>query len=216
MISLTSANWPPANGGRPSALVVLCHGANASGDVMGRLVTAAAALLPSVQFVAPHGPRPSVVRPQMREWFSPPYVAPVIGPRVVAAAAILDAFIDQQLAELNLPPHAYALGGFSQGALISLQAGLRRAVPPLCIVAAAGVLVNPLPIEMPKPPPVQLISGLIDPLVLPKLVRDTEAMLRAAGVAVEAHYVPGLGHEITPPVIAHGATFLHAALSHSL
>lgn len=208
MDMLAGACWEPANERTATCLIVLCHGANATGDAMARMVDVVAGLLPGAAFAAPHGPLASVSRPPMREWFSPPYAEPHIGPRVVAAAASLDAFIDAQLAARGLPPDAYALGGFSQGAIVALHAGLRRAVPPRAIVAVAGVAVTrDLPLA-PIRPPVLLIAGTLDAVVPPRLVRETERMLRDAGVTIEAHYVAGLGHEVTPPVIALGGAFI--------
>jgi phospholipase/carboxylesterase len=211
MVTLAAAMWPPSNGGPPSCLIVLCHGAAATGESMTRMAKVVGEQMPDVALLAPHGLHPSSVRPQTREWFAPPYAEPYIGPRTVIAAAALDEFIDAQLAAARLPPDAYVMGGFSQGAVVSLHAGLRRKVPPRAIVAFAGVLVNPLP-PLTAPPPVQLIAGMLDHLVTPKLVRDTEQILRDAGVAVESHYIPGLAHEVTPVVINLGGAFIRKAL----
>lgn len=212
MATLAAAVWAPSSGARPTCLIVLCHGAHATGEAMTRMAKVVGDLLPDVGLIAPHGPLPSSVRPPTREWFAPPYAPPHIGPRVIAAARALDDFLDAQLAAAGLPPGAYILGGFSQGAIVALHAGLRRTVPPRAIVAVAGLLVEPLP-PLASPPPVQLVCGLLDPMVTPKLVRETEASLRAAGVAVDAHYIPGLGHEVTPVVINLGAAFIQSALT---
>ena len=59
------------------------------------------------------------------------------------AAGFLDAFIDAELARLGLPAEAYALMGFSQGAMTVLFTGLRRAVAPRAILAFSGALVAP-------------------------------------------------------------------------
>jgi len=177
---------------------------------MTRMGKVLAGLMPHAALAAPHGPLASSMRPSTREWFAPPYAEPYIGPRAAEAATALDDFIDSQLDAARLPADAYVMGGFSQGAIVALHSGLRRKVPPRAIVAVAGILVNPLP-PLTSPPPVQLISGQIDPVVTPKLVSQSEAALREAGVAVDAHYVAGLGHEVTPVVINLGAAFiLHA------
>ena len=53
---------------------------------------------------------------------------------------------------LNLPPSALALVGFSQGTMMALHVGLRRAVPPAAIVGYSGLLVLP-PDGDPEPSP---------------------------------------------------------------
>jgi phospholipase/carboxylesterase len=212
MVALAGVFMAPASQRAPSCLIVLCHGAHTTGEAMKGMGKVLAELLPDAALAAPHGPLVSSSRPPTREWFAPPYAEPHIGPRVVEAAVDLDDFIDAQLAAARLPPGAYALGGFSQGAIVALQAGLRRRVPPRAIVAVAGILVNALPPVVPAVP-VQLVSGVLDTTVATKRVRDTEQALRAAGLDVEAQYVPGLGHEVTPVVIGLGAKFLQRVLA---
>ena len=46
------------------------------------------------------------------------------------AATDLNAFIDAELDRLGLPGEAYALRGFSQGAMTALFTGLRRTAAP--------------------------------------------------------------------------------------
>ena len=60
---------------------------------------------------------------------------------VNAAAPVLEHFLDAELARHKLPPSALALVGFSQGTMMSLHVGLRRAVAPAAIVGYSGMLV---------------------------------------------------------------------------
>ncbi len=48
-----------------------------------------------------------------------------------------------ELARLGLPADAYALMGFSQGAMMVLYAGLRRPTAPRAILAYSGALIAP-------------------------------------------------------------------------
>ena len=59
------------------------------------------------------------------------------------AAAHLNGFLDAELSRLGLPADAYALMGFSQGAMTVLFTGLRRAVAPRAILAFSGALIAP-------------------------------------------------------------------------
>jgi len=77
-----------------------------------------------------------------REWFPLTFRNPDerwLG--VNAAAPVLEQFLDAELARHSLPPSALALVGFSQGTMMSLHVGLRRAVAPAAIVGYSGMLV---------------------------------------------------------------------------
>ena len=53
---------------------------------------------------------------------------------------MLERFLDAELRH-KLPPSALALVGFSQGTMMALHVGLRRATAPAAIVGYSGVLV---------------------------------------------------------------------------
>jgi phospholipase/carboxylesterase len=126
------------------------------------------------------------------------------------AATYLHGFIDAELARLGLPPEAYAMMGFSQGAMISLFTGLRRTVAPRAILAFSGALIAPeaLGAEITNHAPVLLVHGEADEAVPVTRSHEAEAALKAAGVPVEAHYIPRLGHGIDDTGISLGALAL--------
>ena len=85
---------------------------------------------------------PAARRRSGREWF--PLTDRAQNERwrgVTSAAPVLDHFLDAELTRRNLPPSALALVGFSQGTMMALHVGLRRAVAPLAIVGYSGLLV---------------------------------------------------------------------------
>jgi phospholipase/carboxylesterase len=131
------------------------------------------------------------------------------------AAGYLDAFIDAELARLALPSDAYALMGFSQGAMTVLFAGLRRPSAPRAILAFSGALVAPetLAAELANRAPVLLVHGEADDVVPAQRSRDAEQGLRAAGVPVESVFVPRLGHGIDETGLAMGALALQKAFA---
>ena len=150
-----------------------------------------------------------------RQWWSVADRSPrSVEAGVRRAAGFLDAFIDAELARLGLPAEAYALMGFSQGAMTVLFTGLRRAAAPRAILAFSGALVAPerLPAELANRAPVLLVHGEADEVVPVQRSRDAEAALRAAGVPVEAAYVPRLGHGIDDTGLAMGALALAAGV----
>jgi phospholipase/carboxylesterase len=134
----------------------------------------------------------------------------VVEAGVRAAAPYLHGFIDAELARLELPVDAYAIMGFSQGAMISLFTGLRMANAPRAILAFSGALIAPqtLAAEQENHAPVLLVHGEADDVVPVVRSHEAEAALREAGVAVDAHYIPRLGHGIDDAGIALGALAL--------
>ena len=203
-----------ARPGRARLLVVLCHGVGADGrDVIG-LASHWAGVLPNAAFAAPHAPFPYDQGPFGRQWFS-------LADRSLAsleagmrtAWPILDRFIDAELERLALPPDAYAIAGFSQGAMMALFVGLRRDVAPRAILSFSGALIAPgaLADERRNEAPVLLVHGTEDDVVPVQLTRHAEAVLHAEGIPVRMRLLAGLGHAIDEVGIALGGAFLRNA-----
>lgn len=135
---------PPASGGKPRRLVILLHGLGADGNDLIGLASYWARLLPDAEFVSPNAPFPCDTAPFGYQWFSSQDRSPeaVLG-GVRAAAPILDAFIDEALENRGLGSRELALVGFSQGTMMSLFVGLRRAEPVAGIVGFSGRLLAP-------------------------------------------------------------------------
>jgi phospholipase/carboxylesterase len=212
--SLSGPSRPPASGGKPRQLVLLLHGLGADGSDLIGLAPYWAKLLPEAEFVSPDAPYPCDMAPFGRQWFSLQDRSPAaILAGVRAAAPMLEAFIDQSLAALGLADQALALVGFSQGTMMSLYVGLRRAQPCAGILGYSGALIGAetLAQEIRVRPPVLLIHGDADEVVPPQALPHAAAALEAAGVAVEAVTCPGLGHGIDETGLRRGGDFLRRA-----
>ena len=213
---LESVSWGPASGGAPRQLVVLCHGLGADGHDLIDLAPYWSKALPDAVFVAPHAPSPYDMLPpgagaNGRQWFSiGNFDFTVMTKGVREARAALDRFLDATLKRFDLPADAYALMGFSQGAMTVLFTGLRRMTPPRGILAYSGALMAPetLAAEISGKPPVLLVHGEADPVVPASRSHDAEQALRQAGLAVQALYPPKLAHGIDDAGLSAGALFL--------
>jgi len=202
--------------GAARQLVVFLHGYGADGNDLIEIGRAWQGLLPHAAFVSPHAPRPCGQAPTGREWFPLTFRNPdERWNGVNAAAPGLNAFLDAELKRRNLPPSALALVGFSQGTMMALQVGLRRAVPPAGIVGYSGMLIMPgdamseaFAAEIKSRPPVLLIHGDEDQLIPVQAVNHSAHGLSAVGVPAEWHISPGVCHGIDQEGLRQGGEFL--------
>jgi phospholipase/carboxylesterase len=216
MPRLSGPSRPPASGGKPRRLVILLHGLGADGNDLIGLAPYWARLLPDAEFLSPNAPFPCDMAPHGYQWFSSQDRSPeaVLG-GVRAAAPILDAFIDEALEQRGLGSGELALVGFSQGTMMSLFVGLRRAEPVAGIVGFSGRLLAPelLASELRSRPPILLVHGTEDPLVPYSSLAAAETTLKAAGVPVETVTSVGIGHSIDDQGLRRGGQFLKKVLS---
>jgi phospholipase/carboxylesterase len=216
MPDLSGPSRPPASGAAPRRLVILLHGLGADGNDLIGLAPYWAPLLPTAEFVSPNAPFPSDMAPYGYQWYSSQDRSPMAAlAGVRAAAPILDAFIDEALAERGLDESDLALVGFSQGTVMSLYVGLRRNQPVAGIVGYSGRLLAPelLASELRSRPPTLLVHGTEDPLVSYDALAEAETALKRAGVPVETVTSVGIGHSIDEEGLRRGGLFLSTVLN---
>ncbi len=210
-----------ARSGTAKQLVVFIHGYGADGNDLIELGRVWQPALPDAAFVAPDAPEPCAEAPIGRQWFGLTRRDPnERWTGVQRAAPVLNSFIDAELTRTGVPPSALALVGFSQGTMMALHVGLRRAVPPAAIVGYSGLLAAPnqtdvaaMAHEITSRPPVLLIHGDSDPLIPPQAMPMSAAALRALGLTVETHMSAGVGHGIGEDGLRLGLEFLLKAFA---
>jgi len=210
MEKLGAIHWGPASKATPKQLVVLCHGLGADAYDLIDLAPAWSHACPDALFASVHAPFLHDSGFGRQWWSVGDRSPPVVEAGVQTAAPYLHDFIDAELLRLGLPDNAFALMGFSQGAMMALFTGLRRPIGPAAILAFSGALVAPdrLRAELANRAPVLLVHGEADDVVPVSRSQEAEAALHAAGVAVEAHFIPRLGHGIDDTGISLGALAL--------
>ncbi len=207
--------------GTAKQLVVFLHGYGADGNDLIELGRLWQPLLPDTAFVSPDAPEPCAEAPIGRQWFGLTRRDPNerwLG--VQRAAPLLNRFIDAELGRVGVAQSALALVGFSQGTMMALHVGLRRAMPPAAIVGYSGLLAAPnqtdvaaMAHEITSRPPVLLIHGDSDPLIPPQALPMSATALRALGLNVETHMSAGVGHGIGEDGLRLGAAFLAKAFA---
>ncbi|GIL38786.1 alpha/beta hydrolase [Roseiterribacter gracilis] len=204
----------PAAGGKAKHIVVLLHGYGADGHDLLGLAPSWAPSLPDAVFYAPNAHERCEVGFGF-QWFSLEDRSParmVAG--VEAAAPVFNAWLDARLAEHGLDESACALVGFSQGTMVALHVGLRRAKPLAGILGFSGALIAPekLPAEIKSRPKVMLVHGTADQVVPAGALSAAVKGLDAAGISAQTLLRPGLGHGIDAEGMTRGLGFLKSVL----
>jgi phospholipase/carboxylesterase len=218
MVQLNGPRLPAASG-KADRLVIFCHGYGADGNDLIGLGRHWQRQLPTTAFVSPNAPERCAGSPMGYQWFPITRLAPDEMLRgVERAAPILNAFIDAELARLGIDESRLALVGFSQGTMMSLQVGLRRAISPAGIVGFSGALPGPekLPGEIVSRPPVLLVHGDADDMIPVQALHIAANGLGAAGVSVRWHVSRGVGHGIAPDGLELAGHFLADAFAGKL
>jgi phospholipase/carboxylesterase len=202
--------------GRPAkSLVIFLHGYGADGNDLIDIGRMWAPHLPDTAFVSPHAPEPCAEAPVGRQWFPLARIDPgKLREGVVAAAPILDAFIDAELVRHKLTDDRLALVGFSQGTMMALHVAPRRQKQIAGVVGYSGLIPGPehLASEVRQRPPVLLVHGDADPLIPSLALYAATRVLGDTGFAVEWHVEPGLAHGIDQKGLDLGLAFLKRAL----
>lgn len=205
-------------GTRPTGSIIWLHGVGADGHhfepLAGQLTGPSS---PPLRFVFPHAPWRRITLcngERMRGWYDLRNVDRQLEQdeqAIRASCAAVQALIRREC-ERGIPPQRIVLGGFSQGAAMSLFVGPRFPAKLAGVIALSGyrLIASSLRTERQAcntDTPFFLAHGTADPVIAAhagELVRD---MLEAEGYAVEWHTYP-IGHEVCPEERAAAAAFL--------
>lgn len=202
---------------RPDAALtcVLFHGFGASGH---DLVSCAGEIDAPVRFVFPAAPLELSMMGDARAWWmidlarfeeelrtgAPRDHREEVPDGLAAARDRVLALLDELAARFGTTDDRLVLGGFSQGAMLSLDVALHRPAPPAGLILMSGTLIAE-PIWQPRLAqlrgvPVVMSHGTADP-ILPYFVAEVlRDRLGAAGAVVDWHSFHG-GHQIPMTVL---------------
>ena len=200
----------------PEQLVVFLHGYGANGNDLIAIGKQWRNLIPGAAFVAPDAPEPCAQAPGGRQWFRLTMRdANERWTGVNKARPVLDAFLDAELDRHGLDDSKLALVGFSQGTMLALHAGLRRARAPAGILGYSGALVASdqqdgatLRGQAGTSPPILLVHGSEDTVIPAEALFLSAGELAQAGIPCQWHLSIGLGHGIDGEGLLHGGLFL--------
>lgn len=196
----------------PSASIIVLHGLGSEGRDFAPLVTELdLSAAGPVRFVFPDAPLRKVSvhgDTPLRAWYDPRPVAAETGALSTqdedglrASCEVVQALIDREAAR-GVPPGHVVLLGFSQGAVMTLMAGLRAPQRLAGLVVLSGYLPLSIATEAEasaanRDVPIFMAHGRQDPVVLPARAETSRDKLLRLGYDIAWHDYP-MGHEVCP------------------
>ncbi|PSJ40410.1 alpha/beta hydrolase [Allosphingosinicella deserti] len=211
---VNGSSLQPLSGSKPKQIVLLLHGYGSSGADLIALAPHWRQALPDALFLAPNAPQRSHGA-GYQWWPLAAFTPQALAAGAASAAPAIDAFVDRKLKQYDLTEADVAIVGFSQGTMMALHVGLRRAQAVAGIVGYSGMLTGAPELAHAKitRPPVLLIHGAADPIVPVAALHAAKAELQKLGIEVSDHVSPGVGHSVDPEGLRRGGAFVVEALT---
>jgi len=193
--------------GMPIGCIVAMHGRGVRGEDLAPLAEAIA--LEGIRWIFPDGPMELPGFWGGRAWYEipPHHLQGLLQSRKLLFELI------ERLEQEKVPSKRIALAGFSQGAVMSLDVGVRYPRRIAGIVAMSGYLARPETLAVEKSPaaaglPILLTHGKNDDVLPVEGAREAQATLRAEGFSVRLQeYL--MGHEVIPEALSEIRAFLN-------
>ncbi len=203
MTTLTGPRKDAASGNADS-LVIFLHGYGSDGNDLIGIGDSLAEHLPNTTFLAPNAPQKCANNPMGYQWSPIPWLDGSTEEAAQAGLAesidLLNAYLGEVAVTEGIGPERTIIFGFSQGTMMALHIGPRRAVPFAGIVGFSGRLLYPerLQAETKSKPPILLVHGDSDEMVPPAALPEAAEALTKAGFEVFTHISKNTGHGIAP------------------
>jgi len=185
----------------PAELLLLFHGVGSSAEDLLPLGRALAAQRPGAWIVSVRSPDPSDLGSGW-QWFSVQGITEANRPARVNAA--LPAFLRGVAwwqGETGVAPEATTLIGFSQGAIMALEATQHHGPSPAGRVMSIAGRFSQAPRIAAAQTQLHLLHGELDQVMPIALAVDAQARLQLLGAAATLDRFPGLGHGIDARVV---------------
>ncbi len=194
-------------------LAIGLHGRGSNAEDLASL---APALDPGWRYLLPQAPRPFPGGvPAAYSWYEPIPASPGV---MAHARETLARFLAAMHERLGVGPERSALFGFSQGAVMTLDTGLRASPPYAALAGLSGYLAEsaelPGIVTAASGQPILLVHGTADTVLDVALARRARQLLEAGGLAPEYHEFP-MAHEINGATIEVLLTFLRRHLPYA-
>jgi phospholipase/carboxylesterase len=193
-----------------TSAVILLHGYGSDGHDMMAVGDYWRRKFPETAFFAPHGPFPCEAYPVGYQWFSLGQWSDEDMTKGLENTYVhITSFISSIEASYDLKKESIILGGFSQGAMVSLYTACRLHLGG--IVAYSGALYGS--VSSPHQPcPIFLAHGMADTVVPLEGSQQAERIFQEKGYLVRSCFEANLGHTISPQGLKMGQDFIEEIL----
>jgi len=201
----------PLSKNKPKQAIILCHGYGGDGKDISALAINWQRFLPDAIFLCPNAPEVCAVNPQGYQWFDlSSEKEEVILEKSLVAEKKLNIFLDQIFENFQLKPNNLALVGFSQGAMISIQVGIKNKEKINCLIGYSGKVINQkhLSENINSKPRIFLMHGENDTIVSPTHLLEAKEYLKKRGINVKTKMFKNCEHRIPVEGLSLGLGFL--------
>tara|TARA_B110000238_G_C16049076_1_gene405273 strand:+ start:279 stop:932 length:654 start_codon:yes stop_codon:yes gene_type:complete len=213
--SLNTTILDPLSGGKPKNAVILCHGYGGDGKDISLLASYWRTYLPETLFVCPDAPEKCVVSPNGFQWFDlMDQTKEQILIKSLVAEIELNKLIDEVIKKNDLKGEQIAIGGFSQGCMISLQTGIKRKEKINSIVGYSGKIIDitHLKNNIISRPDIVLMHGDKDEIVPVSYFLEAKEFFKKNNYEIESKILKNCEHRIPTEGTSLGLEFLKKKL----
>ena len=209
--SLDVTSVSPLSKNKPRQVIVLCHGYGGDGKNISTLAINWQRFLPDAIFLCPNAPEVCTDNPQGYQWFDmASEKEETMFEKSLAAEEKLNTFLDQVINNFQLESSNLALVGFSQGCMMSIQAGLKRKEQINCIIGYSGKVINQKHLleNINSKPKIFLMHGANDTIVSPTHLLEAKEYLKKCGLKIKTKIFKNCEHNISVEGTSLGLAFL--------
>lgn len=193
------------------SVVVLLHGLGSNKEDLISLAPYFARQNPNTIFISPDAPQPCDMAPYGFQWFSLQNRDPAVMLKGIKETfPLLQQFIEEILKKYNVPKSRLIMLGFSQGTMMSLYTAPRLDTKIAGVIGYSGALLGgeELIDSGFQKPPILLIHGDRDDVVLFSSMQKAEEILSKSGFDIQTVTCPNLTHSIDERGIVAGIEFV--------
>ena len=209
--SLNTIVLEPISKEKPKSAVILCHGYGGDGKDISILANYWKAHLPDTIFICPDAPEKCAASPSGFQWFDLMDQTPeqVLSKSLVAESK-LNKLINEVKEKNNLLSNQIAIGGFSQGCMISLQTGIKRKDKVNSIIGYSGRIIDKehLGKNIVSRPNIVLMHGEKDQIVSVDSLLEARDFFNKSNYKIESHIFKNCEHHIPSEGSSLGLQFI--------
>jgi phospholipase/carboxylesterase len=209
--SLNTIVLEPISKEKPKSAVILCHGYGGDGKDISILANYWKAHLPDTIFICPDAPEKCAASPSGFQWFDLMDQTPeqVLSKSLVAESK-LNKLINEVKEKNNLLSNQIAIGGFSQGCMISLQTGIKRKDKVNSIIGYSGRIIDKehLGKNIVSRPNIVLMHGEKDQIVPLDSLLEARDFFNKSNYKIESHIFKNCEHHIPSEGSSLGLQFI--------